>query len=248
MKTLFIGQSHEVLHTVDSTNTYLKQLSKGHNLKEGYLVSTKYQTLGRGQFGNSWKSKNGQNMLLSVYLSPSWLQPMEFFYLNMSVCLAVLDTVSTYVDGAVVKWPNDIWFKRKKLAGILIENQISGRAIDQTIVGVGLNVNQVFDETAFTSIKQLAGKEISLREVIERFCVSLEKRYQDLKKPFEREALKREYLSKLYGYKTPVPVYYESKKGYMQITDVGYDGKLHAVSDANEPLEFVFKEVRFLAD
>ena len=210
MNKLLIGHSHEVLNTVDSTNTYLKSLTKERNLQEGYLVSTFYQTLGRGQFGNTWDSKKGENMLLSVLLHPQWLSPGYFFYLNMSVCLSVLDTIAYFISGAQVKWPNDIWFGKRKLAGILIENQMMHTGIDQSIVGVGLNVNQEFDDDSYaTSLKRIAGVKIEITEVINVFCKKLDERYKALKEERDFTFLKEKYLNHLYGNNQPVPVFYK---------------------------------------
>src|SRR5690606_24490611 len=97
-----------------STNDHLKTIISEGKSAEGLLVTTDYQTSGRGQIGNAWQSEEGKNLLMSVYLRPTFLRASHFFNLNMSVCLAVADALNELHPGFQVKWPNDILFDRKK--------------------------------------------------------------------------------------------------------------------------------------
>ena len=126
LETLFIG--HQRLHfdELPSTNDHLKKLIDKGGHTEGMVVSTDYQTSGRGQIGNRWESEPGKNLLFSVFLKPLTLNARHFFYFNMSVCLAVADALNELAPGFKIKWPNDILFNGKKISGILIENTIAG--------------------------------------------------------------------------------------------------------------------------
>ncbi len=138
--SLFIGQQRLHIDTLHSTNDHLKTIITRGESAEGLTVTTEYQTSGRGQIGNSWESNEGENLLMSVYLTPKFLSAGHYFYLNMSVCLAVVDALNFLLPGFQIKWPNDILFDGTKVAGILIESTISGAVVQSCIIGVGLNV------------------------------------------------------------------------------------------------------------
>ena len=133
------------LDEVDSTNTYLKTLPR--DPQHPYVaVMTDYQTAGRGQRGNTWQSARGQNLLCSIRHHPTIIRPDEQFVLSQLIALAITDVVAELVPEAAadlrIKWPNDIYWRDHKLCGILIEYELSTTAIEQAIIGFGLNVHQ----------------------------------------------------------------------------------------------------------
>lgn len=162
------------LDVTDSTNNWLRlnpELTAGTVMK---VVATDYQTAGRGQRGNSWESEKGCNLLFSILTEPTYIEAGNQFALSEAISLAVLDAVKPLLGGEAdylsVKWPNDIYWKEKKLAGILIENRLLGTRISECIAGVGLNVNQtVFwsDAPNPISIRNITGKENKLRPLLE---------------------------------------------------------------------------------
>src|SRR5690606_4392063 len=100
------------------------------------------QLKGRGQRGAVWLSEHGQNLTMSVVFKPTFLTPQDQFYLNVVVSLAVRAVLASYCSEAFVKWLNDVLVHNKKVAGILIENQIKGNVLANSVAGIGLNVNQ----------------------------------------------------------------------------------------------------------
>ena len=124
---------------------------------ERYLRAD-YQTAGRGQHGNGWESEKGKNLLCSILLPPR----KNIFDLNVIVSVAVHRMVrglaDEWVRGLTIKWPNDIYWRDKKLAGILIENAIIGGEVKYSIAGIGLNVNQ-------TEWRSDAPNPVSLKEL-----------------------------------------------------------------------------------
>lgn len=247
METLFIGQELLTFSSLDSTNTYLKKLCRDKNRAEGLTVRTEYQTLGRGQFGNSWEAEKGKNLLMSTLLKPSFLEPNKQFHLNMSVCLAVADSLNQLCPGFQVKWPNDILFDRKKVGGILIENSLAGDAIDYSIIGIGLNVNQsdFLDNARRTSLFNILGNETPIEFLMESLLNKLEAYYLSLR--VQKQGLYKNYYSLLYGYNEEVPVQVDNDKGKVRITGVEPSGKLITVI-RGEIKKFDFKEIRFLLD
>jgi len=158
----------------NSTNTYLKE----HPDLES--VYTAFQTEGRGQTGNRWESEQGKNLLLSYRRRDGNNLASEQWQICMGVSVALWMTVVDYVDDAsklTIKWPNDLYYEDKKLAGVLIEHQLSGNYIAESIIGIGLNVNQIqWDSSAPNpvSIKQITGLENCVDELAEKLIENLD--------------------------------------------------------------------------
>jgi BirA family biotin operon repressor/biotin-[acetyl-CoA-carboxylase] ligase len=134
-----IGQHIILLPEVDSTNNYAAKCLEDGKLTSGTVILAELQTQGKGQRGNSWHSGRGQ-FAASIYLDLSFLGLEHWVYFNMASALSVKLAIEQVIPETVlIKWPNDLLFRGKKVAGILIEGQIS--AADQRGVIVGLGVN-----------------------------------------------------------------------------------------------------------
>lgn len=133
-----------VFEELTSTNDYLKELlSKVKPLAPYTVIMAKNQTAGKGQRGNQWNSNANQNLTASFLISPEKLEISNQFSLTVLASLAVYDTLKTFcTQDIAIKWPNDILINNKKVAGILIENKISGNQIKHSVVGIGINVYQ----------------------------------------------------------------------------------------------------------
>ena len=130
------------IEQTNSTNTLLKELIA--KCQEPEFIYAGYQTAGRGQTGNSWESEKGKNLICSILLPPN----KNLYFLNIAVSVAIHRKISELgISELGIKWPNDIYWKDKKLAGILLENAIIGNEVKSAIAGIGLHVNQ----TAFVS-------------------------------------------------------------------------------------------------
>jgi len=183
-KTLFIGQIIQYLPSCQSTNDEASALIAQSNPNEGFLIVTDNQMAGRGQRGNQWEAKSGQNLTFSLILKPSFLNATEQFWLNMAISLGIYDTLLPLVgDRLRIKWPNDIYVDTQKLGGILIENTLHGYSIAWSVVGIGLNINQTeFTYPTATSLQQQAPlpDAYDLPGLLSRLCETLEKRYLQL--------------------------------------------------------------------
>lgn len=143
MIELPVGRNVIELPAVDSTNTYLAKLLQTTSLNDGTAIMAQFQSAGRGQRGSAWESERGSNLLVSYLLLPASLQANEHFSFNQAMCLGVRDFVARHTSLPVrIKWPNDIMVGNGKIAGLLIENSIRGSVIHQSIVGIGININQ----------------------------------------------------------------------------------------------------------
>ena len=129
--------------TLPSTNEYALELLAQEELPEGTIIETAYQTKGRGQKNRTWYSQPNVNITLSVILHPTWLAIESQFLLNLMAALSIVKTIEITINkSAQVKWPNDVYVDAKKISGILIKNQLQGGSIQNSIVGIGLNVLQ----------------------------------------------------------------------------------------------------------
>lgn len=139
-------------------------LAKGEWPEGEYFVYAGYQTAGRGQTGNSWESEADKNLLCSILLPPD----KDLYFLNIAVGVAILRVIG---EDFTIKWPNDIYYGDKKVAGILVENAILGNEVKYSIAGIGLNVNQttfVSDAPNPISLKQITGKEYDIDALMQQ--------------------------------------------------------------------------------
>jgi BirA family biotin operon repressor/biotin-[acetyl-CoA-carboxylase] ligase len=171
-------------------------------------------------------------------------------YLNMAISVSLwkaLDSLS--VKNVAIKWPNDILVDGKKIAGILIENSLSGSLIKNSIIGVGLNVKQIefveFKRQA-TSLKKELGETIDIQVVLERVLEDIKTEYLKLKKGRFQE-IKEAYLDELYGYKKQME--FEDKDGSFSAQIIGVDehGRLMLQKEEGSVNAYRLKEVAFKA-
>ena len=195
------------LNEVDSTNNYLRRMIEQSKdaLPQGFSVYSKYQTAGRGQIGNAWISERGKNLLASILIYPKHIAIHDQFYISKAVSVAVIDALkSLFIEHSssfYIKWPNDIYFENRKLAGILVENFVMEGMISNSIIGLGINVNQEHFPDSLPnpiSLVNITKKETSVEDLLSdirlRICTEMEK----LKFSANRETLSFLYLNALY--------------------------------------------------
>lgn len=162
--------------STNSTNTLLRELiAKGEWPEGEHFLYAGYQTAGRGQTGNGWESEAEKNLLCSILLPPR----KNLFELNMVVAVAVQRLLG---EAFTIKWPNDIYYGDKKVAGILVENAIIGNEIKYSIAGIGLNVNQVewqSDAPNPVSLKQITGRTYDIDALMQKLYEQVQKALQE---------------------------------------------------------------------
>jgi BirA family transcriptional regulator, biotin operon repressor / biotin---[acetyl-CoA-carboxylase] ligase len=250
--SLFIGKVANFLPSVDSTNAFALNLMSKSSPIEGTVIYTDNQYAGRGQIGSKWESQAGKNIIMSVILYPNFLPVLQQFKLNQMVCLALYDLLFPLLSTPEilkVKWPNDVFIRDKKVAGVLIENKLQGGQIAQSVIGIGLNVNQDSfpDELnkATSLINETAGKSDRMN-LMGRFCELLEFRYLQLKTS-RNSGINKEYLNILYGFQQwrDFKNVASQKIFRGKISGIDPSGKL-IINTVNASLSFSFKEVEFL--
>ena len=236
-----------VLAETTSTNTYLAALCQKEACAELTTVYSSFQSAGRGQRGNSWESEAGKNLLFSFVVYPEFLEAHRQFYLSQVTALALHDVLSSYTEGISIKWPNDIYWKDKKICGMLIENDLSGHNLYCSIIGIGINLNQtVFrgDAPNPVSLFQIIGKEVDREEVLHRFLSIFYRYYLSLLQE-EHEDIRARYQSALYrregyhGYKD------ESGEFEACIHDIESTGHLLLALRDGSIRRYAFKEVSY---
>ena len=156
---------------IESTNQYLQRLlDEGIDITDNIVVAD-FQTSGKGQGNNVWQSEDGMNLLFSIALDMSFLKAENQFLLTQMVSVAMIDVLKKYLpkESLFIKWPNDIYFNDKKIAGILIKNEIKGMMLGTSIIGIGLNVNQTYFDKSLPnpiSMKMITGKDYDLERLL----------------------------------------------------------------------------------
>ena len=198
------------LSETDSTNRYLLRIAETEQLRSGSIVCADFQTAGRGQAGSAWESEAGKNLTFSILFRPEIASERRLFVISEIASLSVKYTLDKYLPDITVKWPNDVYYKASKIAGILIENAIMEGNISQSVIGIGINVNQtVFNSDAPNpiSMAQITGQTYDLRMIMNDFQQIFAVQSERLNSACY-DAIHNNYLNAMYR-----------KVGYYQYTD-----------------------------
>lgn len=230
-----------------STNTYMKRY-----VREGdetfVLCTADYQTAGRGQAGNHWESARGSNLLFTLVHYEPPVAPTRQFVLSKAVALALVDVLKLHIPTEAshftIKWPNDIYWNDRKIAGILIEHELTNMRILRTLIGVGLDVNQpVFHSDAPNpvSMYQITGKTYDRETLLSDF---IEAYGQHLS--LSAEAIDDAFHASLY--RRGIPTRFRHAEGEFEgiIEGTDPDGRLRIRKSDGTLCRFAFKEVSFI--
>ena len=218
------------LSETSSTNTVAMEMS-ADSPPNGSVILTYHQTQGKGQKGNQWESKAGLNLTFSIICFPDFLPLSRLYELSKIACLAVRACVEQWLPNqeVLIKWPNDVLLNRKKVAGILIENQLEGTHIQTSVVGIGLNVNQhVFSreiEKTATSLSLVAKREFNLEQILNSFLVIFDQEYQKLSR-LQYDSIGRQYLQHLYGYQEAIAIQVGTNRLITPIIGIDTSGRM----------------------
>ena len=221
----------------DSTNRWLH--NQGGTGK--VVVVADYQTAGRGCGTNRWESERGKNLLFSMQIHPVDLPAKRQFHISMAVSLAICEALGQHIGDLSIKWPNDIYWRNAKICGILIENRLQGQRICDSIIGVGLNVNQRqfrSDAPNPVSLWQICEHETDREQLLTEILLAFDR--------FLVQDVRSQYLSLLYRRHGFHP--YTDKAGAFmaEIVDVEDDGHLVLRDDNGRDRRYAFKEVQFI--
>ena len=237
------------LDAIDSTNEFLKGLSSKQQLENFTVVTAENQTKGKGQMGSVWDSEVGKNLTMSVFVKDSLSDVNQIFKLNIGVALAVIEALETFnIPNLKIKWPNDIMSYNFKIAGILIENSIKSDGTVHSIVGLGLNVNQINFENLqkASSLAVICDAQFD-KEKIRDEVVEKIKRNIAIVNGGDTTSLWLEYTNRLFKKGIPMPFKDNSNQNFMGIIQgVSAYGKLQILLEDDSIAEFSIKEVQML--
>jgi BirA family biotin operon repressor/biotin-[acetyl-CoA-carboxylase] ligase len=235
------------LKECDSTNSRIKQLKSRGVLSDRTALVTDLQTHGKGQGQNTWYSSAGKNLLVSFFREINWPVTQNFF-VTILVSQAMVQLLKKIGLESSIKWPNDIYVKDKKIAGMLIENAIMRNCINDTIIGIGLNIN----ETSFPgelpnpiSLKSLTGKSFSpdniLKQLIDELDFVFEGYYNS-----GGEAFFHNYNSNLFLLNKWHPYRVLGKAINGRIHGVEADGRLIFETEGGQLTHLLFGDIEYI--
>ena len=230
-----------------STNDKVKMLIKSKKILSGDLIVAKYQYGGRGQRTNKWYSSYGKNLLCSLFYRPLDIKSDSTFLINQVVSLAVLKTIRKFNnEKCLIKWPNDILSVNKKIAGILVENSLSSDKVNHSIIGVGININQVFFKSLpnATSIKKVSNKNIVVESVFNELIDSYKYYFTKIN---DTKYINDEYNQNIYG-KEGCKFILNGKKFNGKIISISNTGVIKFSKDSEEIGNYDSRKVKLLYD
>ena len=247
METLFIAKKYYTFQELPSTNTWLMESLVAHKLPEGTLVLADHQTKGKGQFGAIWSSEPFSSLTFSILLKPIFLPISNTYDISICIALAIHDCLNELRPGFKIKWPNDIYFENKKVAGILIENQIHKSTCEHSVVGIGLNVNQTdfFKLPNAISLKQIIGVNFPIQNLLDRLCETIEARYLQLRANMYPSLLKS-YLEHMYWFNEIHTFQSNAIQFNATIIGVLRNGRLLLKFSDGSTRDFEIKELQFI--
>ena len=236
------------LEQIDSTNAYLQREQSKCDIRN-WVVSTDKQTAGKGMGSNSWESEVGKNLTFSLALDMSFLPAERQFLLSEAVPLGIIEVLDKVLPAKKlsIKWPNDIFYENRKLAGILINSTIKANMMDVSVVGIGLNVNQMcFQDwpTHPISLKMVMGKDFELQPLLEQIATHILIKVQQLKS--SPATIEQDYLKRLFRYRTWADYEVDGKILRLFMTGIDGFGRLQLVDEQDAYYVFDIKEIRFI--
>ncbi len=247
MSHVNIGNDLIELDFTGSTNDYCRKLLKEGILAEGTVILADFQSEGKGQSGSFWESEKGKNLTFSIILYPEFLNVRKQFLIAMSISMALIDFLSHISINSEIKWPNDIYVNNRKIAGILIENSVIKDRIINSVIGIGININQkVFSRNIPnpTSFILESDKSADLKITYKSLLLYLNK-WINLLYDLKYARIKESYLKHL--------LLLNKKASYTDITGkfegavvgIEEDGMLLIKTDSGNIRKYYFREVSF---
>ena len=237
--------NHIKLETINSTNDYTLSLKDSLVFKEGLVVTANFQSGGNGQRRKAWESNANENLLFSVVIQPNICIDKQS-ELSKIVALAICDLLVDLGMKPKIKWPNDILVSKQKIAGILMQNKLKEDLIAHTVIGIGLNINQIhFQEylPKATSLQLVLNKELDIAKIQTQLLQFLSHRIKRFRDGLTHE---KEYHAALF-LKDKVAAFESDNKQFMGIIKgVSESGKLLIQLEDDSITAFENQQVKYL--
>lgn len=218
---------------LNSTNSFV--LDNFDELRTGDVVVAEIQTCGRGRFERVWEGSSSENIYMTFVIRPE--NSINFPFINITQYLSVIVNRVLNRDFGVksdIKWPNDILFNGKKLAGILAEAKATGGSIQGVALGIGINVNcdmsQFSEIPNATSVSAVLGKIIDKEYLLKLIVDEFFKDFDDFSK--RGFAFIADEYKKMCKFKETVKISGSANNGEYKFNSLNEDGTL-SVLDKN---------------
>ncbi len=237
------------LDAIDSTNSYLKKIILEKDISDYTIVTANFQTEGKGQLGYMWESEDSKNLLCSIYKKDLGIKVEDQFVLSMLVSLSIIRTLEKLnLPKLYIKWPNDIMSDNKKICGILVENMVKQNSIKESVIGIGLNVNQdTFKNLPnATSIKKIKGVAFNIDELLNDLVNNIKKQFIDFNQS-KIDLVFRQYEDVLY--RINIPSTFKNSEGDVFtgfIKGVNNLGRLKVLLEDNLTKSYSIKDISLL--
>tara|TARA_B110000003_G_scaffold274490_1_gene314595 strand:+ start:16474 stop:17214 length:741 start_codon:yes stop_codon:yes gene_type:complete len=236
------------LNATSSTNSFIKELARKSFLENYTIVVTNNQSSGRGQMDKLWESEPNKNLTFSIFTSLKKLKIKNQAYLNFAISLAIFDVLKSLgIPNLYIKWPNDIMSAKKKICGILIETTFYHQQIKNTVIGIGLNVNQEKFSSKFqnaASLKMIVKKKFDLDPIMNSIIEKIKYRISTIENG-SFKIIHKQYHNVLY--KKGIPTTFIDKKTNLFfmgiILGVTSIGNLQIQLEDDTIVEYGLKEV-----
>jgi len=237
------------LDAIDSTNDFLKGLILNQTVENFTVVTTKKQTKGKGQMGSVWETEESKNLITSILIKNTLSFTKSIFELNIAVAIAIVEALKKYeIPELSIKWPNDIMAGNKKTGGILIENIFKEKGNIESIVGIGLNINQTNFENLpkATSLKNVTQHDFDVDKILEAIVTNLQF-YTEKIKNQETDFLWETYHNFLFKIGKPMVFENEKEEKFMGIIQsVNKNGLLEVLLEDDSIQSYGIKEVSMI--
>ena len=236
------------LDAIDSTNEFLKGLSSNQLLENFTVVTVENQTKGKGQMGAIWNSEPSKNLIMSVLVTDFVTDINQIFDINIVVSVSIIQVLQDLnIPELSIKWPNDIMSYNKKIGGILIENSIKSDGSINSIVGLGLNVNQMNFENLpkASSLALICNATFDKEEILLKIIENLQ---QNAELWFHNsDYFWSFFANRLFKKGVPMPFEDQNQQNFMGIIQgVSPIGKLEILLEDDSISEFDIKEIQML--
>jgi BirA family transcriptional regulator, biotin operon repressor / biotin---[acetyl-CoA-carboxylase] ligase len=236
------------LDAIDSTNEFLKGLSSNQNVENFTIVTAETQTNGKGQMGAIWISEPSKNLIMSAFVKDFLLDNNRIFDINITTAVSVIQALESFnIPELSIKWPNDIMSYNKKIGGILIENSIKSNGTISSIVGLGLNVNQIDfeDLPKASSLAVIRNTSFDKEEILFKIVEKLEHNIQFWNET--KDEMWTDFTNALFKKGVPMPFSDANQQNFMGIIHgVTPLGKLQILLEDDSVSEFDIKEIQML--
>ena len=245
LRTKTFGRRIEYYQRLESTNKEAWELIDADKAENGMIVITDHQFSGKGRNSNKWYMSPSKGLAMSIIILES-LDISKAQLIPLAAGLAVAKALTNRGSNPKLKWPNDILVNKQKIAGILIQNKLKGNYITHSVIGLGLNVNQlvfeVFSPLA-TSLRLQLSNVYDVSNIQSQFLSFLFERLKRLKAGENQE---NEYLKVLF-LKDKLAAFESNNKQFMGIIKgVSESGALLVQLENDSIYVFENQQIKYL--